>query len=150
MPAYLYFVTAYGLAIALFGKNLHGSPETFANIAANLVFLAPLAALLVGDGISLGFVPGSWSLTPEMWFYAILPPLARLASWRSFHGILIALLLVFGTVSDSTTRTHGVYVMEAKRRLQCSTAVSPVEAATASIAAAGPIPGSALCRTPLR
>jgi peptidoglycan/LPS O-acetylase OafA/YrhL len=97
MPAYLYFFGIFWLATAVFGKNPHGAAPAPANIAVNLAFLSPVASLF-DDGISPDFVPGTWSLTPEMWFYAILPLVAVVSRRRSLHVILLGTMLAAGTL----------------------------------------------------
>lgn len=96
MPAFLFFSGVYLLAAWVFGKNAHGAPLSVTNILCNLLFLAPAAYPFRGD-VTPDLMPGTWSLTPEIWFYALLPVFALLSANRVIRFALLTALLLIGT-----------------------------------------------------
>jgi peptidoglycan/LPS O-acetylase OafA/YrhL len=98
MPAFLCFACAYLLLVYTVGPNAAALPISSDSIAANLFFMAPVVCLFSGNAVP-DLVPGTWSLTPEMWFYLLLPMIALLSTaiHRKLHWLLIVAMLALGT-----------------------------------------------------
>ncbi len=99
MPALLFFTFFYLLLFYTLGPNRCAAPASPGDIATSLLFLAPVRCLLQGNALP-DLVPGTWSLTPEMWFYLLLPLLAVItrATSRKLLWLLIPAMLALGTL----------------------------------------------------
>ena len=99
MPALLFFTFFYLLLFYTLGPNRCAAPASPGDIATSLLFLAPARCLLQGNALP-DLVPGTWSLTPEMWFYLLLPLLAVItrATSRKLLWLLIPAMLALGTL----------------------------------------------------
>src|SRR5207249_707015 len=98
LPAFAFFTAVYLLLICIFGKNPHGAPVSTSNVITNMAFLTPAVHPFSGEDVSLGFIPGTWSLTPEMWFYCLLPIIALISSKKLIHWLVILAFVTFGSV----------------------------------------------------
>jgi peptidoglycan/LPS O-acetylase OafA/YrhL len=99
LPAYLFFVAVYLLMALVIGSYKSAASVDWVNLISNLAFVSPIIRWLEIPGwnvSSLDVVPGTWSLTPEVWFYALMPPLAiallKTGKWTTILG-LCALLV---------------------------------------------------------
>ena len=75
MPALLFFTFFYLLLFYTLGPNRSPGPASRETSQRACCSWPPVSCLLPGDGLP-DLVPGTWSLTPEMWFYLLLPLLA--------------------------------------------------------------------------
>ena len=87
-PAYLALTLTYVLAVAILGSVIVAPLPSILNIAANLLFLHPIAVFVPESSVSPDILQGTWSLVVEVYFYALLPILAYLFRRLSVHIVL--------------------------------------------------------------
>ena len=92
LPAFLFFLALYFGFICIYGANNDWTPLTPLNLFGAITFLSPAIRLLMPDMVpSLEVIPGTWSLNPEMWFYALLPAALLLCSGKRWPFLIVLL-----------------------------------------------------------
>lgn len=83
MPAHssrvLFFILFYLAVSQIVGPNVRAASFDTVNFASNLFFVSPIVRFFEPFGAtatSLDIMPGTWSLNPEVWFYAMFPLVA--------------------------------------------------------------------------
>lgn len=97
VPGFLAAFLVYISLVILVGYYHAGVPITVSNIAINMLFLSPVAYLLMGAPYAyIDFMPGTWSLNPEFYFYISMPVLAFIFSKVPARALVFFLLAGIG------------------------------------------------------
>jgi peptidoglycan/LPS O-acetylase OafA/YrhL len=94
VPGLVFFLALYSGLVFLNGLHAGAAPLSLANVLANITFLAPVVHAIRPDlAASLDLIPGTWSLNPEIWFYAAMPVAAWAGAGRRWPLLLPFLVL---------------------------------------------------------
>lgn len=94
LPAFLFFLALYLGFTSIYGATGQGTPLTPLNLFGAITFLSPAIRLLRPDLIpSLEIIPGTWSLNPEVWFYALVPAALILCSGKRWPFLVLLLMV---------------------------------------------------------
>jgi len=97
LPAYALFMAIYLALCATIGPYRYAASLDPVSAVSNFFFLSPIARWLqpFGQSVnSLDVIPGTWSLNPEIWFYALMPFVAW-AVTRAPRAVAPAVLALF-------------------------------------------------------
>ncbi len=97
LPAY-YLVIFFFMVICR--AMIDGDPPNVVKVVSNMVFLHTFTQWCGKPESS--YVPGTWSLAPEVWFYALLPLLAMLSKSRLRFALVMACMLTTGFLYRQT------------------------------------------------
>lgn len=90
MPAFLFVFSLYLVLFFILGPSPYSSLVNFFTVFSNILFLNPLVRWLIPSW-PIDIIPGTWSLTPEIYFYLILPVIALIS--KSYKQLALPLIL---------------------------------------------------------